>query len=188
MEAGRRPRDLRRTDPPMKPPRRARHLSDLAPKALGPVVAKQGFASSEIVARWELIAGPELAAVTVPVKIVAPRRGAAADPSAPPEPSTLLVRVEGAFALELQHRAAELMERVNAHLGWACVGALKLRQGPVAGFRRQPRRTTPTPPIPTPDERATVRAAAAQVEEAALNDALVRLGEAVLARTRVTRA
>ncbi|GLK80344.1 DUF721 domain-containing protein [Methylopila turkensis] len=172
----------------MKTPRRAAALSELAPKALGPAVARQGFAGAEIVARWATIVGPEIAACSVPVKLSAPPRGQAPDPDAPPPLSTLLIRVEGAFALEVQHRTPDILARVNAHLGWACVGALRLRQGPISGFKRT-RRAEPEPPPPaTPEEEARVRAASSRVEEPALAEALDRLGKAVLARRRVTRA
>ena len=69
------------------------------------------------------------------------RAGAAArDPDARPEPATLVVRVESAFALEMQHLAPIVIERVNAHYGWRCVGRLVLKQGPV---RRRPTRPAP---------------------------------------------
>lgn len=167
----------------MLKPSRARRLSDLVPNALGPAAAKQGFAGAEILARWEAIVGPELAAVSAPQKLAAPPRAPAADPEAPPPRSTLTVRVEGAFALEVQHRAHEIVERANAHLGWPCVGQVKVRQGPISELRR--RKPIPRPlPEPTPAERARVRAATEAIEEEGLADALTRLGEAALARAR----
>lgn len=168
----------------MKPPRRARALSELVPNALGPVVARQGFAGAEVVARWETIVGPEIAACTVPVKIVAPPRGPATDPALAPPLSTLVLRVEGAFALEVQHRSPEIVERVNAHLGWACLGGLRLRQGPIAGFKRAKRPVQAPPPPATAEEAARVGRATAGVEEEALAAALDRLGRAVLAKGR----
>jgi hypothetical protein len=39
-----------------------------------------------------------------------------------PRAGTLTVRVEGAFALELQHLGPLVIERINRHYGWACVG------------------------------------------------------------------
>lgn len=167
-----------------KPPRRAVSLADLVPNALGPVVARQGFAGAEVVARWEAIVGPEIALHTVPMKIMAPPRGPATDPAAPPPLSTLVVRVEGAFALEVQHRTPEIVERVNAHLGWACIGALRLRQGPIAGFKREKRTRIVPPPPATADETARVKSATACVAEPALAAALDRLGRAVLAKRR----
>ncbi len=42
-----------------------------------------------------------------------------------------MVRVEGVFALELQHLAPVVIQRVNAHYGWACIGRIVMRQGRV---------------------------------------------------------
>ena len=42
-----------------------------------------------------------------------------------------MIRVESAFALELQHLAPVVIERVNAYYGWRCIGKLVLKQGPV---------------------------------------------------------
>jgi len=173
----------------MQPPRRrAIALSDLLPGALGPAAARQGFAGAEIMARWDTIVGREIAAFAIPQKLAAPPRGSATDPDAPPPTSVLHLRVEGAFALEVQHRTAEILERVNAHLGWRCVGQLKFRQGPIAGFRLSRRTPPPALPAATPGESAKVEAAVAPVVEPELAAALERLGRAVLARRRITGA
>lgn len=167
----------------MPKPSRARLLADLLPGALGPAAAKQGFAGAEIMARWETIVGPEIALRAIPQKLAAPRPQ---ELDTSPAQSTLTLRVEGAFALEIQHRTPEILERVNAHLGWPCVGAVKLRQGSVAGARRT--KVAPkAPPPATAEETARVRAATGGVEEAALAEALERLGLAALARARVTQ-
>lgn len=167
----------------MLKPRPSKRLSDLLPDALGPAAARQGFAGAEIVSRWEAIVGPELAAVSAPQKLAVPPKAPAADPAAPPPRATLTVRVEGAFALEVQHRSAEIVERVNAHLGWACVGQVKARAGAVAELKRRKARR-PSPPEPNAEERARVGAAAAAIEDEGLADAVRRLGEAALAKAR----
>jgi hypothetical protein len=167
----------------MLKPSSPKRLSDLVPQALGPAAARQGFASAEILARWEAIVGPELARVSRPQKLAAPPRGPE-DPEAPAARSTLTVRVEGAFALELQHRAPEIVERVNAHLGWACVGGVKIRQGPVAGLSSARTRTAKdAEPVSAADE-ARLSSATAGVEDEGLTEALGRLGRAVLGARR----
>ena len=167
----------------MLKPRPTKRLSDLIPEALGPAAARQGFAGAEIVSRWETIVGPELAKISAPQKLAAPSRAPAADPEAPPPRATLTVRAEGAFALEIQHRSAEILERVNAHLGWPCVGAVKIRQGAVAALRRV---KPVAPPLPeaTAEESARVDAATNAIEDDGLADALGRLGRAALAHGR----
>jgi hypothetical protein len=105
------------------------------------------------------------------VKLEWPRRGRG-DFHSRPEPATLIVRVESAFALELQHMAPLLIERINAHYGWRCVGRLVLKQGPVP---RAKAKAAPPPEL-TADERTALAAKTAAVSEAPLRDALERLG------------
>lgn len=167
----------------MLKPSRAKRLSDLLPQALGPSAARQGFASAEILARWDAIVGPEIAAVSAPLKLAVPPRASAADPKIDAPRATLTLRVEGAFALEIQHRSGEIVERVNAHLGWPCVGAVKIRQGAVSA-RTAGGRTPRTLNPPTPEQAAQVDAATAQIEEPDLAEALGRLGRAALAQSR----
>jgi hypothetical protein len=153
---------------------RPKPLADLIDACLGPTLAAQGFAASDVITAWPEIAGERLAQASRPVKLEWPRRERRLDPEARPEPATLIVRVESAFALEMQHLAPLLIERVNAHYGWRCVGRLVLKQGPV------PRRKAREPePAIGEEERARVEAAAASVEAEPLRVALERLGTAV---------
>src|SRR5437763_13536296 len=102
-------------------------LSDLFSEAY----AKQGFAARELVTRWREIAGPEVAAHSEPLKIQWPRQVE----GQPQEPATLVLRVEGPIALEIQHASDVILERVNRFFGWSAVGRLALRQAPVAPRR-----------------------------------------------------
>src|SRR3954451_5852812 len=94
-----------------KPARRAaRPLGDFVKPCLGELFARQGFASGELVTRWAVIVGAEIASLAEPVKIQWPR-GTPNDEQA--EPATLVLRVEGPAALEIQHLAPVVLERVN---------------------------------------------------------------------------
>lgn len=155
-------------------------LADLTAKAMDPVLAKQGFGAADIVLHWEEIVGERLARFCEPVKLQWPARAAKADPRAPQEPASLVVRVESGFALELQHYGATVIERVNAHLGWRCVGRLLLRQGPIGANRPAPRRK----PVEDPAARAEAARQAEGVADDALRDAITRLGARVLADRR----
>ena len=53
-----------------------------------------------------------------------------------PEPATLVLRVEGPAALEIQHLSAVILERVNRFFGWQAIGRIALRQAPLR--RREP--------------------------------------------------
>jgi len=120
-----------------------------------------------------------LAAFSRPVRLEWPRRGRP-DPDARPEPAALIVRVESAFALELQHLAPLLIERINAHYGWRCVGRLVLKQGPVP--RPKPART-PAPKL-SDEDREKLAETTAGIAEEPLREALTRLGSAVVAGAR----
>ena len=165
----------------------ARPLADLLDSCLGPTLAAQGFATSDVITAWPEIVGSRLSAFTQPLKIEWKRRGPDPNPQARPEPATLVVRVESAFALEMQHLAPVVIERVNAHYGWRCVGRIVLKQGPV---RRDARAPKPDPEVDE-GERRRIGAAVEAIADDDLKAALGRLGRAVVGaqgRARRTKA
>ncbi len=117
-----------------KGPRRvrgARPLADFIAPGIADMCGRAGFSVVEVVTHWDEIVGPALAPKSVPLKLQWPR-----GPEA--EPATLVVRVEGAYAIELQHAAPVVLERINTYFGWRCVGRIALRQGPVPPRRARP--------------------------------------------------
>jgi hypothetical protein len=147
----------------------ARPLADLVRRTLADTFARQGFASTELVTHWNDIVGAEIAAHCEPMRIKWPRGG---DMEAP-EPATLILRVEGPVAIEIQHLAPVILERVNRFFGWRAVGRLALRQAPLT------RRAAP-PVRPPPDPELTARLAATlDVADEDLRNALARLGAAI---------
>jgi hypothetical protein len=147
-----------------------RPLSELLGATLSDALKSQGFASAEILARWTDIAGSEIAAHSEPIKINWPR----AVGDAAPEPATLVLRVEGPAAVEIQHLSAVILERVNRFFGWQAIGTIALRQAPLR------RREKPIPP-PPPDPAVTARIAETMPEvlDEDLRQALARLGAAI---------
>jgi hypothetical protein len=149
-----------------------RPLADFTGSALSDVLRTQGFASTEIIARWAEIAGPEIAAHSEPMKINWPRQSG--DGGEQPEPATLMLRVEGPAAIEIQHLSAVILERVNRFFGWQAIGRIALRQAPL----RRP--VPPQPPAPPdPAEQARIAAGLPEIEDNDLKAALARLGAAV---------
>ena len=146
-----------------------RPLQELLHKTLGDAFAKQGFASTELVTRWPDIVGSEIAAHSQPEKIQWPR---AAD-GGPPEPATLVLRVEGPTAVEIQHLSGVILERVNRFLGWQAVGRLRLKQAPL---RRGQSKVHPTI---DPEAAARIAASLPDIRDEKLRDALARLGAAI---------
>ncbi len=157
--------------PAPRRPRSARPLADFVAPGIADLCGKAGFAVVEVVTHWDEIVGPELGPRSQPLRLQWPRETRS---GAPPEPATLVVRVEGPYAIELQHAAPVILERINAFFGWRCVGRIALRQGPV------PTRTRPAPPIP-PDPKVIdrVRSEMGPFEDEALAASLARLGALV---------
>jgi len=150
-------------------PRQARSLSELTSGVFADAFKKQGFASTELVTRWAEIIGPEIAAHAEPLKVQW-RRVPEGDT---PEPATLVLRVEGPMALEIQHSSSVILERVNRFFGWQAVGKLAFRQAPLT--RRPVKRK-----LPKLDAEKTARVAATltNVSDDKLKMALARLGAA----------
>ena len=147
-----------------------RPLSEFTAATLSEGLRQQGFASAELIARWAEIAGLEIAAHSEPMKINWPR--AIGDEA--PEPATLVLRVEGPAALEIQHLSAVILERVNRFFGWQAIGRIALRQAPLR--RHKPR--TPPPP-PDPEAAARIAASVPAIEDDDLRQALARLGASI---------
>lgn len=146
-----------------------RPLAEFIVPCIGEVFARQGFAASELVTHWPDIVGEEIAACAEPLKLNWPRDADAGGNGG--EPATLVLRVEGPAAIEIQHLAPVILERVNRFLGWRAVGRLRLRQAPNL---RRPRPTRPPPP--SAEETAPVAATLGAIGHAPLRDALARLG------------
>jgi hypothetical protein len=154
-----------------KPSKRgARPLAEFLGVCLSDAFKQQGFASAELVTRWTDIVGPEIAAHAEPMKVQWPR----AVGNDAPEPGTLVLRVDGPTAIEIQHSAGVILERVNRFFGWQAVNRLALRQAPLS--RRGKKRAHPGP-----DPEVTARIAASLPEDTdkELRQALARLGAVV---------
>lgn len=156
-----------------------RSLAQLLPKLARPAIGKRGFAEAGLVADWPAIAGAEIAAHALPERLDFPR-GERIE-------GTLHLRVEGPWALALQHLEPQLLERINAYFGYRALARLKLHQGPLP---RRPGRHAPPPP-PAPVDPAALAALAnevAEIADPALRAVVERLGRALLAREASEKA
>jgi hypothetical protein len=155
---------------PKPGPISAKPLSVLLSDVFSDAYARQGFAARELVTRWAEIAGPEVAAHSEPLKIQWPRPVE----GQPQEPATLVLRVDGPMALEIQLASDVILQRVNRFFGWSAVGKLALRQAPLS------RRDKPkTPRAPDAADVAELENTLSSVEDAELRAALARLGASI---------
>lgn len=160
----------------------ARPLADLVGSAIGPVLARRGFGQSHLVTFWDEIVGERLAAMSQPIKLQWPV-GPSPEEDTRGASATLFVRVESGFALELQHCADLVIERVNAHFGWRCISRLAIRQGPVTRPSR-PRDRGRVDPLAAREAADLV----STIEHEPLRLALARLGAHVLSGERQSRS
>jgi hypothetical protein len=109
-------------------------LPALTRRALG----RRGFAEGGLALDWAAIVGEEIAANTLPLKLAYPRGERSS--------GTLHLKVASGYALVIAHCEPQLIERVNAYLGYRAVAKLKLTQGHVA--RRAPRSESARDPEP----------------------------------------
>ncbi len=158
----------------MKKPEIQRHrrgpisLSAMLPKLAGRAMRRRGFAEAAIVAEWPEIVGHALAEETLPLKFVVPR--------GTPAGGILHVRVNGAFATELQHLAPTVIERINGYFGYAAVTRLTLIQGPIRPYLQRARRKTVRRPKPAD---AALTGTLNSIEDEELRAALAQLGQSV---------
>lgn len=142
---------------------KGRHV--YGPRALGALIApiarpafrRRAPAAAQLMADWPAIVGPALAAVAHPRRLSG---------------GTLTLGCTGPQALELQHLAAALIERINAQLGRVTVERLRFVQEAPAAHAAPPplRASRPAPDVPQ----------VAGLPPGELRAALERLGQAVL--------
>jgi hypothetical protein len=145
-------------------------------EVVAPSLAARGLGEASLVTHWPEIVGAQVARFARPLQMQWPPRGPKRDPDAPIAAATLVLRIDGAFALEASHAAASIVARVNAHLGWRCVAKLAFRQGPLEPLERP--RTRPAPP--SPRALAKARELGTGVADEDLREALAFLGARVI--------
>ncbi len=165
----------------------AQPISDLIGNMLAPGLRKRGFASAEVITRWPDFIGAQLASHTRALELKWPPRctKTIVDSRDNPAPNkkdgaTLVIAVSSGVAIEIQHMAPQIIQRVNAALGWRCVTKLSLRQQPVA------RMITPVerrPPLLS-TEIARIEATTQKIDDEKLRLAFIKLGKGVFERMR----
>jgi hypothetical protein len=137
-----------------------RPVGALLPAVIRPAFRNRAPATGQIIADWEAIVGPVIARVTMPRRLAA---------------GTLSIGCNGPVALELQHLADMLVQRINTHVGQKLVQRLRFIQESLDS--PPPVRLRPPPPD------AALRAvdqSVATLPEGPLRDALAALGRALI--------
>lgn len=100
-----------------------------------PLIKKHGFSEPQIFHQWAEIVGETMAAMSCPMRISQNRSSSAGYQGG----ATLTIRVAGAAALELEHSAPQILERINIFYGHKAITRLRLEQGPLP-VRRLPQK------------------------------------------------
>jgi len=151
-------------------------IADLVGAALTPACRKRGFAAADVLTTWPDIVGARYAECTQPEKLVWPRHDE--DDYAP---ATLQVRCEGHVALLFQHDIPNVIDRINAFLGWRAVERIRIIQRPIV--RRDPKRRVVDQPLSHEDEEA-LTIALDGIDTPRLRAALDRLGRATIGEAK----
>lgn len=160
-----------------KPPRGpARPLAAFVSQCLADTFKRRGFAATEIVTHWDDIVGTDIAARCEPMKIDWPRQPGRDPAASTPAPATLVLRVEGPAAIEIQHQVNLIIARINQYFGWPAIGRVTLRQAPLRRRRRAKRPTLSAEAVQAEAQRLT------DIADDNLRQSLARLGAAVKRR------
>lgn len=118
-------------------------LGGLTRRAFG----RRGFLDPALVTGWAELVGPALASQCDPIRITFPS-GSRRD-------GTLVIRASSSLALELQHLAPQVIDRVNRLCGYGAVARLKFVNGqPVRRESKTPgegRGRSPAPRLSAPE-------------------------------------
>ncbi len=152
--------------PQTKPARgfQGRSVGTLLARIVTPVMRKRGFRDIDVWTHWPVIVGPQLAAFSMPERIS--RRNT--------QGAVLTVKVEGAMALEVQHMAPLILERLNRHYGAGSITKIAIIQGPLPA-KKQYRLQKPS----SNEELVRAEAALGPFPDGPLKAALARLGARV---------
>ena len=151
-----------------------RALATLLPKVAEPAVRKRGFSSVEVITHWGEIVGSQLADHVAPERLSFPL-GARSQ-------GTLHVSASGSVALELQHMAPIITERINTYFGYNAVERVAITQSPsdISKYRKVIR---PSPRSPkrtiNPSELAKLDSETRGIASDPLREALRNLGISV---------
>jgi hypothetical protein len=152
----------------------AKAVGSFLPRLTAKAFEKYGFSAASLVTDWATIAGPELASHTAPERLNWPRAAKADDDADPGRAgATLVLRVDGARALDVQYNGRQIIERINRYFGYAAIARLRIVQAPIARTEVQPR-------LPRPRAEPLINEVAG-IGDPGLRSALARLGAEIKA-------
>ena len=133
----------------------AKAVGSFLPNVTRKAFQKFGFPAAALLTDWEAIVGKQMATFTRPERLKWPKLSpdaVAEDGSEPANPgATLVLRVDGPLAIELQHQSDQFIERINGYFGYRAIASLRILQAPLTEI------TTPAKRAPLPRAVVTKR-------------------------------
>ncbi len=145
----------------------AKAVGSMVPGLTRKAFERFGFSTAALLTDWAGIVGKDLARYTSPDRLKWPRGGHEADDASGPERqgATLVLRVDLGRGIDIQYRARQIIERINAHFGYRAVAEIRIIQAPVEG-------ALPPMPAAQPPRRAFNRSETAPMVAAVADDGL----------------
>jgi len=138
----------------------------------------------KMLAEWEHIAGPDIAAQTTPMELkysrpASKKKDGDKGDKTPPK-ATLVLAVQPAFALELSYQKDLLAERLNVFFGYSAIKDIKIVQH--SGVMDNKKVKAPLTRPLTMQEQQKIDALVGDIQENDLQIALKNLGKAIVSR------
>lgn len=148
-------------------------LAMLVDRVMKPVFSKRNPLEARLITDWRLLAGPKIAACSIPKYIAFPSQESRKD-------GILHIEISNSsMATELVYMEPVLVEKIAIYLGYKAIAKLKLHLCP-SSTALSPVKESPVAPALTPKKRDTLTSLVAEVEDAELKEVLLRLGECVV--------
>ncbi|MFM9941350.1 MAG: DUF721 domain-containing protein [Hyphomicrobiaceae bacterium] len=131
-----------------KPQFGAKSVGSFVPRLTRQAFEKYGFSTATLITDWATIVGADLAKWTEPERLrwpkaVSVRADSVDEPDQGRPGAMLILRVDPGRALDIQYKARQITERINAYFGYRAVADLRLVQAPLTSAANLAPRVTP---------------------------------------------
>lgn len=168
----------------------AKTVGSFVPRLTKPAFERYGFSAAALITDWDTIIGSDIAQYTMPERLKWPKRvdlsAEVAEEDRGRPGATLILAVIAGRALDIQYKAAQLIDRINSYFGYRAVANLRIMQVP----HIKPPTAVAIPPLTpvAPPVTAKPREELAQIAEPGLRAALERMAEGLGQRMATRRA
>jgi hypothetical protein len=149
----------------------------LVPSLTRKAFERFGFSTATLLTDWATIVGADLARYTSPDRLKWPRVTPDGEGEAGPQRqgATLVLRVDLGRGIDVQYKARQIIERINAHFGYRAVAEIRIIQAPVEGALAPAAEASPKRVLRRAFDRSATAPLLAAVSDDGLRAALERM-------------